>query len=78
MIIMMNCNGRLNGKYCVIFGPKLSGPPGYQFYRGSDYRSAIVFRIREKNLKDCGENYLNRSFIRQMSDERDRKYGKKI
>jgi len=56
IIIMMHCNGSFNGKYWVIFDPKLSGPPGYQFYRDPDYRGAIVFRFKEKRLKDCGEN----------------------
>ena len=56
MIIMINCNSSFNGKYWVIFGPKLSRLPGYQFYRGPDYRGVIVFRIGENRLKDCEEN----------------------
>jgi hypothetical protein len=48
VIIVMHCNGNFNGKYWVIFGPKLFGSPGYPFDRGLDYRGATVFRIREK------------------------------
>lgn len=77
VIIMTHCNGSLNGKYWLYL-PKTVRITKVSVLLGPDYRGTTVFRIRENRLKYCGGNYLNRSFIRQSSHERDRKCGQKI